>query len=121
MPSRERIQELIAFAEQGKGVEAITEFYAEDAETQENGEPPVRGHKALLEKEQGMLAMVADIHEFRAVSFVVEGERVAINWLFEFTNKQGQRLRWDEIAYQTWQGDKIVSERFYYDTASLRV
>ena len=40
MPSRERVQALVAMVEEGKYVEAIREFYAEDASMQENGEPP---------------------------------------------------------------------------------
>jgi len=40
MPTRERVQRLIAMAEQGKFLEAIEEFYAENATMQENGLPP---------------------------------------------------------------------------------
>jgi len=49
MPSRERVEAFVAMVEQGRYVEAIQEFYAEDATMQENGEPPRGGREALAE------------------------------------------------------------------------
>ena len=57
---------------------------------------------------------------FRAASVVVDGDRSAINWVFDYTTGDGQRYRMDEIASQTWQDGKIVRERFVYDTATLQ-
>ena len=48
MPSRERVEALIARVEAGKYVEAIGEFYAEDASMQENLQPPRKGRDALV-------------------------------------------------------------------------
>jgi hypothetical protein len=121
MPSRERVQALVDYVEQRREVEALREFYATDAQTHENDAAPTVGLDALVEKEQRFLASVATMHISRAVSFVVEGDRVAINWIFEYTSANGQRIHLDEIAYQQWDGDKIVDERYYYDTATLRV
>jgi ketosteroid isomerase-like protein len=120
MPSRERVQTLISYVEQRREVEAIREFYAADAQTQENNAPPTVGLAALVEKEERFLASLAAMHVAEAASFVVEGDQVAINWIFEFSYPNGQRMRMDEIAYQLWEGDKIVRERYYYDTALLR-
>ena len=39
------------------------------------------------------------------------------HYLFEMTTMAGDRLRMDEIAYQVWRGDRIVSERYFYDPA----
>ena len=47
MPSRERVQQLIKFVESGKYVEALQEFYAEDAAMQENNETPRTGLEVL--------------------------------------------------------------------------
>jgi ketosteroid isomerase-like protein len=46
---------------------------------------------------------------------VVEGDRVAIHWIFELTDKSGTVHRIDEVALQEWRGDKIFRERFFYD------
>jgi len=120
MPSRERVQELISFAQQGKLQEAQREFYAEDASQQENGSAPRVGLAARLEFEQDFISQVAEIHQSRVDSFVIDGDRVAINWIFEFTSVNGHRNLINEVAYQVWQGDKIQSERFYYDPTGIQ-
>jgi hypothetical protein len=38
---------------------------------------------------------------------VVEGDHVAIHWIFELTDKSGKVRRVDEVAWQQWRGDKI--------------
>jgi ketosteroid isomerase-like protein len=46
---------------------------------------------------------------------VLDGDRVAIHWNFEFTNKSGEVRRADEVALQEWRGDRVFRERFFYD------
>jgi ketosteroid isomerase-like protein len=53
----------------------------------------------------------------KAASYLVDGDRVAINYVFEMTTISGDRLRMDEIAYQLWRGDRIVHERYFFDPA----
>jgi ketosteroid isomerase-like protein len=50
----------------------------------------------------------------------VNGDHVVINWIFEFTYKDGRTTRLDELAHQRWQGDRIAEERFYYNPAQLK-
>ena len=120
MPSREQIQTLISYVEQGREVEAIRMFYAEDAQTQENNAPPTVGLAALVEKEARFLESIGGMELSQGVSFIVDGDRAAINWIFEYATPAGQRIHLDEIAYQLWDGDKIVHEHYFYDTASLQ-
>ena len=56
MPERARVEALIRRVEEGRYVEAIEEFYAEDATMQENGHAPRVGRKALVEHERATLA-----------------------------------------------------------------
>ena len=52
------------------------------------------------------------------VSSVVEGDRVAIHWVFDFVFKSGKTARFDEVALQEWRGDRVWRERFFYDTGN---
>src|ERR1700694_2421340 len=102
MPLRDDIGELIALAEQGKFLEAIERFYAEDATMQENLNPPRVGLAALLENERNVLAAVPDIHVEQVESFLADGDRAAIHWVFAYTDPKGRKIRLDEVAYQEW-------------------
>lgn len=117
MPTRERVQEFIARMERDEHLELMPEFYAEDATAQENGKPPRVGLQALMANERKARARCT-FESTRAASFVVEGDRVAINWVFEMV-VAGHRFQLDEIAYQEWRGDKIVRERYFYDPAQM--
>jgi len=116
MSVAESVKKLISLVENGKFLDAIQQFYAEGASMQENNAPPRVGLPALLENERQFLTTVK-FNVSRAESFVVDGNRAAINWIFEFTDPKGQKRRLDEVAYQVWQDGKIIRERFYYDPA----
>jgi len=112
---REQVEELIHLAEQGKFLEAIEQFYAGYATMQENSKPPREGLATLLENERRVLASAKEVRVKRAESFIIDGDRAAIHWVFEFIDFEG-RSRWiDEIAYQVWRDGKIIRERFFYD------
>jgi ketosteroid isomerase-like protein len=55
-------------------------------------------------------------HPPRAV--LVDGDHVAIFWVFDFISKEGVTRRIEEMALQRWDGDRIREERFFYDTAT---
>ena len=121
MPSRERVQDLVAYVERGQILEAIDEFYADDVVMQDNHNPPTVGKAANREREREFGAMIAEVHENRAAAVLVDGDRAVIHRRFDFTGTDGKRYRFDQLALQTWKNDKIVSERFYYDSATLVV
>jgi len=116
MSTQENVKQLIAMAVDGKFLEAIEKFYSDGASMQENNGPPRVGLTALLENERRALTYMSQLRT-TAVSQVVEGDRAAINWIFEFTDPQGNRRRLEEMAYQLWREGKIVEERFFYDPA----
>jgi ketosteroid isomerase-like protein len=116
MPSRATVEAFIATIERGEFLEALAKFYAEDMTAQENNQPPRVGRAAQIANEEAALKRMR-FDAIKAVSFVVDGDRVAINYVFEMTTVSGGRLRMDEIAYQLWRADEIVSERYFYDPA----
>lgn len=115
MPSREHVQGLIALVERGAFVEALEQYYADDATMQENGEEPRVGLAALIAGERQVMASFREIRTEPVTAFLVDGDRVAINWVFHFTAPDGRSFGMDELALQRWRGDRIVEERFYYD------
>jgi hypothetical protein len=117
----ERVIKLISLSEQGKFLEALQAFFAEDAVMQENYEPPCIGLANILEHERKVMAVLTQIHVNRADSFLVDGNRAAINWIYEYTDQRGRRHRLNELAYQQWRHGKIVCERFYYDPEQMRI
>ena len=117
MPTRERVQQFIAEVEAGRFVEAIEDFYAEDASMQDNDGPVRQGRDVLVSGEKTAMAAVSAIRTRPVETFLVDGDHVVIRWVFDFTFTGGRQATMDELALQTWRGDRVVRERFYYDPA----
>jgi ketosteroid isomerase-like protein len=117
MPTRARVEALVAMVRSNRFVEAIEEFYAEDASMRENRAPPRVGRAALADHERAMLA-VTRIETLDA-AWLLDGEVSVIHWRFAITDPTGRRFELDELAHQRWQGDRIVEERFYYDPGQM--
>jgi ketosteroid isomerase-like protein len=114
MPTRARLDEFIAAVVSGDHAGAIERFYTEDASMQENAAAPRIGRDVLVAHERAVLERVARVTS-TCVASVVEGDRVAINWVFDFVYKSGKTGRFDEVALQEWRGDRVFRERFFYD------
>lgn len=120
MPSRERVREFVSTVERGEYVRAIEDFYHPHATMQENGQPPRVGRQLLVDHERKVLAGLKAMRTRRVETNLVDGDRVVINWVFEMTGQDGATRVMDELALQTWDGDRIAAERFYYDPAQIR-
>jgi len=120
MPSREIVEAFAARLEAGDFVGAIEQFYSSDAATFENTAAPVTGRDKLVAKERGVLAAFKDVKAVRTGPSLIDGNHVATRWTFTFTNAEGVIRTLDEIAWQTWRGDELIEERFYYDPKQLQ-
>jgi ketosteroid isomerase-like protein len=118
MPTRERVQELITAVTTGDHADAIARFYTEDATMQENASEPRRGRANLVENERRVTAKMARIVTHPPDLVSIDGDQVAIHWVFEFTHQDGRTRIVDEVAIQRWDGDKVARERFFYDPAT---
>lgn len=101
--------------EAGHGVEAMIAFYDENASMQENDEAPRVGKAALLAHERDAQALVTNLKATCVRPVFVSGDRAVVRWIFQYTLKAKHEVRIEELAYQRWQGDLIVEERFFYD------
>jgi hypothetical protein len=119
MPSPETIAAFAAEVEAGRFVEAIEGFYSEGASMQENTDAPRVGRDLLVAGERQVMARSTSVTARRVGPILIDGDRVAIRWLFEFIGRDGVKRMLDEIAWQRWEGDKVVEEQFFYDPAQL--
>ncbi|TAK45967.1 MAG: nuclear transport factor 2 family protein [Betaproteobacteria bacterium] len=120
MPSADTLKRFIALVEANQHVEAIEQFYAPHASMQENDLPPRTGRPALVANERAVLAKARWVKSTCVRPAFTNGDHVVIRWIFEFEWLDGRRTRLDEIAWQRWEGDRIVEEKFFYDPRQLQ-
>ena len=120
MPTRERVQAFVVMVEANQFVEAIRAFYTDDATMQENLGDVRQGLDALVAEEEAALCRVRAITTRPGSTYAIDGDRVIVHWVFDIEQRDGKRFTLDELAYQTWRGDRIAQERFYYDPAQRK-
>jgi hypothetical protein len=115
MPSRATVEAFVAQVLRGDHVGAIRDWYLEDAAMRENQAPPRVGRETLMRQEAAMLDRSESVITEILDPPLIAGDRVALRWRFTFKLKAGGGFRMEEIAWQTWRGDKIAEEVFFYD------
>ena len=115
MPSTIALESFIARVESNAHVEAIRDFYADDASMRENFEAPRVGRDVLMAHEAKVMERVASVRSECVRPVFTYGDHVVIRWIFEFAFKDGSTARIEELAYQRWDGDRIAEEQFFYD------
>jgi ketosteroid isomerase-like protein len=119
MPSAQALERFIARVESNAHVQAIEEFYTEDASMQENMNAPRVGRDALVASERATLARVRSVQSRCVRPVLVDGDLVVVRWIFRFEGNDGRVRELEELAYQRWQGDRIAQEQFFYDPAQF--
>ena len=117
MPTIETLERFIKRVEEGAHDKACEEFYTADSSMQENQAPPRVGRDAHVANEQKVLARAKAVDSKCIRPAFVNGDHVAIRWLFYFEWVDGTSTRMEEIACQRWEGERIAQETFFYDPA----
>ena len=110
-----RVDDLNRMITEGKIMEAMREFYADDVIMSENDGDATVGLAANLEREQ---AFVDNTTWYGAElkSVAIADDLSMTQWWLDFHNTQyGQRLAFTQVAVQRWRDGKIYDERFYYN------
>lgn len=119
MPSRATIEAFAKAVESNDHVGAIERFYAADAQTRENLAAPTVGKAALIAKERRALANCKSVTTTRLSPILLDGDTAVFHWRFEFFQESGPSRVIEELALQTWRGEELIEERFFYDPRQL--
>jgi ketosteroid isomerase-like protein len=110
------LRELVTMCEQGRTLQAIETYYADDVVVYENYERVRTGREECvayeqqaLEQGRGPAKLSAKAQAFDALSGTS-----FIEWSIRFVGEDERPMRLDEVAVQRWARGRIVEERFYY-------
>ena len=110
----ERARELHRYIAEGKILEAMHEFYADDVVMQDNLEEPCRGLAANIEREQAWLDSVASWKDFQLVALAARDDVSFAETTMDFTTKDGTEVHSEQVSRARWRDGRIVDERFYH-------
>ncbi len=101
---------------EGRMLDALDRFYADDVVMQENLAAPTCGKAANLAREKAFLSNVERMNKTALIGSAVKGDMSYSEWEYDMTLKDGKRLHLSEVAARRWKNGKVVHERCYYDS-----
>jgi ketosteroid isomerase-like protein len=112
-----RIESLLGYIREGRIMDAMKEFYADDVVMEEPAYGKTVGLAANLEREQQFVDSVAEFTSFETPKVTVGENSSAYENSMSWKSTDGQDIQIEQVAVQEWRDGKIVNERFYYATS----
>ncbi len=110
-----RLNDLFAYIREGRIIDAMNDFYAEDAIMQENLEPPTVGREANIEREKQFLSMVKEWKSFEITAQGVGDNVTFYETIMDWISTNGTPVHVEQVVVAKWQDGKIVHERYYHN------
>jgi ketosteroid isomerase-like protein len=98
----------------GKLLETFDAYYADNVVMSENRKDERVGKAANREYEEKFVGNVQKFHGAQVGRTIVDGDHAAVEWTFDLTFKDGNRVKMQQVAVQTWKNGKIIREDFYH-------
>ena len=117
----DRTRRMIEGLEDGKFVEGMEEFYADDAVNEEPTGEKVEGKATIIENEKQTLENVATYHGIEIRSIGVgeddgKGNGVTFaEYKLSVDMKDGSKFNPDQVQVTRWQDGKAKHIKFYYN------
>lgn len=116
---KDRLEELLQYIREGRILDAMREFYAENVAMQENAGPPTVGLAANIEREKAFMSGVKEWKGF-AVKGIGVGDGVTFyEAVFDLIAANDQPVHLEQVTVARWRDGRIVHERFYYDASGM--
>lgn len=113
-----RLRDLHGYIRAGRILEAMSEFYADEVEMQENANPATVGLFANIEREKQFLSTVKQWTGFEVRTVGIGQDVTFYEAVFDFIRTDGVPVHVEQVDVARWRQGKIVQERFYYDAAA---
>jgi hypothetical protein len=113
---QDRLEDLFSYIREGRILDAINEFYAEDAAMQENNLPPTVGREANLEREKQFLSTVKEWKGFDVLAKGV-GENVTFyETVMDWVTTDDTPVHVEQVVVAKWRNGKIIHEQYYHQS-----
>lgn len=116
MSVKANVEDLLQKMATGQMMEGFEQYYADDVEVVEANGDSFKGKDTQRKRIIEWMSGVVEFHDGGTSSWAVN-EESGTAFIESWTDAtfQGGRMKFEEVAVQTWKDGKIVHERFYYD------
>lgn len=114
MNIKDQVTKMDAIVSQGAIVDAVKEFFADDANTSDYGNGGTTGKTEMVAKMEGFAGAIAKVNGIKHHHSIVDGNVSASEFTFDFDMKDNSKIYWHEIIRRVWNADgKVVQEEYF--------
>lgn len=114
MNIREQAARMDAVVATGAVVDAVKEFFADDATTSDYGSAATSNKAQMVEKMVAFTAGIAKVNGIKLHHTIVDGNVSASEFTFDFDMKDETKVYWHEMIRRVWNDQgKVVQEEYF--------
>ena len=115
MDIKEQVTKMDSMIAKGAIVEAVKEFFAQDARTSDYNDLTTSGKQQMVEKMEGFTGAIEHVNGITLHRSITEGYVSASEFTFDFNMKDGSKILWHEIIRRIWNLDGEVTHEEYFN------
>jgi len=115
MNIKDQVTKMDAVVSTGAVVDAVKQFFADNASTSDHSEGGTTSDKAgMVTKMEGFAGGIEKVNGITLHHSIVEGNVSASEFTFDFDMKGGSKIYWHEIIRRIWNDEgKVVHEEYF--------
>lgn len=114
MEINQQVTKMDGMIAKGAIVDAVMEFFAQDAKTSDHSGVTTANKQQMLEKMEGFTGAIANVNAITLHRSITEGYSSASEFTFDFDMKDGSKILWHEIIRRIWNLDgKVIHEEYF--------
>ncbi|MEX0314238.1 MAG: hypothetical protein AB3N18_08675 [Allomuricauda sp.] len=106
--------EMDGIVAQGAIVDAVKQYFAEDATTSDYNGIATTNKQQMVEKMEGFAGAIAQVNGITHHHTIVDGNVSASEFTFDFNMKDDSKIYWHEIIRRIWNDNgEVVQEEYF--------
>ncbi len=114
MNIKDQATKMDAIVSQGAIVDAVKEFFADNATTSDYGNGGTSGKSEMIAKMENFAGAIAKVNGITHHHTIVDKNVSASEFTFDFDMADGSKIYWHEIIRRIWNTDgKVINEEYF--------
>ncbi len=114
MDIKENVLKMDDMVSQGDIVNAVKNYFADEANTSDYGKVTTTGRNQMVEKMEGFVGAIAKVNGIKKHHSIVDGNVSASEFTFDFDMQDGSKIHWHEIIRRVWDSNgKVINEEYF--------
>ncbi|MEM8500952.1 MAG: hypothetical protein AAF542_23260 [Pseudomonadota bacterium] len=115
MNIRQQLEQMDAIVSQGAIVDAVQQYFADEATTKDYGNGATNNKAEMLQKMEGFAGAIANVNGIERHRSILDGNVSASEFTFDFDMKDGSKIYWHEIIRRIWNDEGQVIQEEYFN------